>query len=166
MVGVEVGALPRGGKGRPGLTLLSNADSGRQDSIPTGNRSPDPSQKPLPSLPPPAGGGEGRTRPTDSVLHMICILLTQRQEISRPCVIPVSNLIQLSWHPLTVWPGSVLSHGVPRGEVLPAAAQPPSPSCSKTVLPDVLAAGVVGSSWAVERGSPGSTFWLCCFAAG
>lgn len=62
MVGVEVGALPRGGKGRPGLTLLSNADSGRQDSIPTGNRSPDPSQKPLPSLPPPAGGGEGRTR--------------------------------------------------------------------------------------------------------
>ena len=35
MVGVEVGALPRGGQGRPGLTLLSNADSGRQDSIPT-----------------------------------------------------------------------------------------------------------------------------------
>ena len=30
--------------------------------VPTGNRLPDPSQKPLPSLPPPAGGGVGRTR--------------------------------------------------------------------------------------------------------
>lgn len=56
------GGLPRGGKGRPGLTLLSSADSGRQDNVPTGNRLPDPSQKPLPSLPPPAGGGVGRTR--------------------------------------------------------------------------------------------------------